>query len=412
MNKTFKKSKTVLYKIFPVAFMLLAVFTIYFYSNPKVSDFYDYTFRVAGSLLNSSVGLNEEPPSWLNEFVPYGGKWYSVFPLGSVLTMIPFAYAQSLGILKDMPSAFIAALAASLSCLFMYLISLHYAITKTKRYLLIAAMLFGTWLWTNLTMAGAWQLALGWALAGQLGAVYFAVYNRNAFWAGVFFALAFGNRTEILLAAPVLMYLLLRPDLAKLQSYLRPSKHIIIQVAKFSLVPAILGILTLLYNNIRFDSYFDFGYARIPGVLDEPWYRDGIFSYKYIPRQAEEMLLKLWRAIPNFPTLVPDPFSNSILISSPFLALVARFGSRDKILKYLSLAMIIILTVFLWMHGNSGGWQFGYRYAIILLPWIFVVLLENGGKKLTLLESMLFVYSIAVTAYATYLFHWTEVIQI
>ena len=32
-------------------------------------------------------------------------------------------------------------------------------------------------------------------------------------------------------------------------------------------------------------------------------------------------------------------------------------------------------------HGNPGGWQFSYRYATILLPWMFLLLAGNGPAK-------------------------------
>ncbi len=35
-------------------------------------------------------------------------------------------------------------------------------------------------------------------------------------------------------------------------------------------------------------------------------------------------------------------------------------------------------------HGNPGGWQFSYRYATILLPWMFLLLAGNGPAKLSL----------------------------
>jgi hypothetical protein len=57
-------------------------------------------------------------------------------------------------------------------------------------------------------MASAWQLALGFAMVGELGAIYFTVFNRRPLLAGAFFALAFGNRTEVLLTAPIFMFLL------------------------------------------------------------------------------------------------------------------------------------------------------------------------------------------------------------
>ena len=371
--------------------------------------------------------------------------------------MLPFAFFKTIGAIKDMPAALISALTASAICLFLLLIGQRYEIDWSKRILLALGILFGTWMWTNETMAGAWQLALGFAMIGELGAIYFTVYNKRPWLAGLFFALAFGNRTEVLLTAPIFMYLLLRepqlqitdyklqnaeteteklnvkikkkkgkkaePKIESKQSFVKNFKSEMLNLkseiirnpqsairylTKFCAVPFVLGILTLCYNYVRFHSFTDFGYARIPGVLDEPWYNHGIFSVWYIPGQAWEMLIKMWETRENFPYLRPNGFSSSILFSSPFLFLLLRTGSRDKVLKYLSWLAIIILTFILWMHGNSGGWQFGYRYAMVLLPWVFVILLENSPKKISIPEIIFFTISFLLNAFSIYLYHWTE----
>ena len=442
-----------------IAVFIAAAFLVYYFSNPKPQHYYDYTFRVAEIILRGGgAGFAEKPPSWLNEFVPFAGNWYSVFPLGAVLTMIPFAVFKAVGIIKDMPGAFIAALSASAISVFLFLIASRYEYDWNKRILLITSVLFGTWMWTNLTFAGAWQLALGFAMIGELGAIYFTVYNRKPFIAGAFFALAFGNRTENLLTAPIFMFLLARPTalqnstlesertenliekkkkakskhkkqrienrseesvLQKIKTELtlfvidtrNNPRYVIRLLAAFCVVPFFLGVATLIYNYVRFGSFADFGYARIPGVLEEPWYQHGIFSIWYIRGQAYEMLFRLWETKANFPFYVPNGFSSSILLTSPFLFFTFRRGARDKRLKYAASASIFILTFLLWIHGNSGGWQFGYRYAMILLPWIFLILLENSPRKITVSEWILYGFSIVANAYATYLFHWTEYIK-
>jgi hypothetical protein len=175
----------------------------------------------------------------------------------------------------------------------------------------------------------------------------------------------------------------------------------------FCAVPLLLGTATLIYNYVRFHSISDFGYARIPGVLNEPWYNHGIFSVYYIPRQIWEMLLRLWEWRPTFPLPMPNPFSSSILISSPFLLFALRPGSRDKVLKYACWLAILIICILLWMHGNSGGWQFGYRYAIAALPFLFVIMLESSPQKVSPLEWAAYSVAFGLNAYATWLFHWT-----
>ncbi len=427
---------------------LYAVITIlttvvYYFSNPKPQGYYDYTFRVAANILGGNIAFTEKQPSWLNEFVPFEGFYYSVFPLGSVVTMIPFALLKVAGLINDMPAAFLAALLAAVICLFLFLIGRRYDVEPTRLIVMALGVLFGTWMWTNLTMAGAWQLALGFAMVGELGAIYFTVYDRRPLIAGLFFALAFGNRTENLLTAPIFFWLLCRErengrtgegekgskgdgekgsDGAKATATatatgpsVSPSPAIpfspsplLLRIATFCVFPFVLGVLTLVYNYVRFHSFTDFGYARIPGVLNEPWYNHGIFSYQYIPRQMWEMMWRPWETRALFPYLVPNPFSSSIFWSSPFILFAMRFGSRDRALKYAAWIAVLVLCILLWIHGNSGGWQFGYRYAMVCLPWLFVIMLESSPKKLTPLEWAAYGFSFVANIYSTWLFHWTE----
>lgn len=397
---------------------VVAVGLAYYFSNPKPNSYYDYTFRVAENLLRGSIGFPQRPPSWVNEFVPFEGLWYSVFPLGSVVSMVPFALLKVAGVIQDMPSALIYALLAGVSCLFLLKIGSIYDRTLSRIVLMSCGILFGTFMWTNLTMGGAWQLALGFAMVSELGAIYFTVFDRRPVIAGAFFALAFGNRTEILLTAPIFLYLLNRRDAEtpreEKQDRVSSSFFQRLDFKKavaFCVVPFVLGVSTLIYNYIRFHSFTDFGYSRIPGVLDEPWYNHGIFSIWYIPRQAWEMLLKLWEVKDAFPYLVPNGFSSSILLSSPFILFSLRSGSRDKVLKYCAWAAIAVMTILLWMHGNSGGWQFGYRYWMVCLPWLFVILLESSPKTISPLELAAYILSFLANLYATWLFHWTSYLR-
>ena len=419
---------------------------VYYFSNPRSTSFYDYTFRIAGEMLHGRVGMVETPPPWLNEMVPMGDRYYSVFPLGSVLTMLPVALLQGMRHMAAFPSAMIVALAAGATVLLLFLLASRYDDTLQRRVLLALFPLFGTWMWCNLAFAGAWQIALGFAVLGQAGALYFVLVKRRPLVAGFFFALAFGNRTEVMLAAPVFLYLLARakpgvitsgsiaprikaagkreartnlrePDSfpARLRTaWSRTFQALVDQrraVALFLLFPLALGLLTLAYNDARFSSVSDFGYARIPGVLNEPWYAHGIFSLYAIPLNAHTMLFETWKRMDGFPYLVPNGFGESIFLSSPFLFLLPRRGARDRGLKRAWWMAIAILTFLLWCHGNPGGWQFSYRYAMVLLPWIFLILLENGPRKPSAAEWALLSLSILINGYATYLFLWTGYVK-
>jgi hypothetical protein len=123
------------------------------------------------------------------------------------------------------------------------------------------------------------------------------------------------------------------------------------------------------------------------------------------------MLLTSWKRIPTYPYLVPTGFGGSIFLSSPYLIFLFRRGAREATLKWLAWAAIAVLTFVLWCNGNPGGWQFSYRYAMVLLPWMFLILLENSPRKVTPLELVLFVASVAINAYGTFLFLWTDYVR-
>jgi len=182
-------------------------------------------------------------------------------------------------------------------------------------------------------------------------------------------------------------------------------------IDRFVAIPIALGVLTLVYNYARFSSIFDFGYARIPGVLDEPWYQHGIFSIRAIPLNAESMLIETWRRVDHFPYIVPTGFGGSIFLSCPFLIYLFRIGARDATLKTLAWVSIAVLTFVLWLHGNPGGWQISYRYAMELLPWMFLILLESSPKRVSLTEVALLIASIVINAYTMWLFLWTQYIN-
>ena len=159
---------------------------------------------------------------------------------------------------------------------------------------------------------------------------------------------------------------------------------------------------------MRFHSIFDFGYFHIPEVRDEPWYEHGLFSLQSIPWNVQEMLFEGFHDEPDFPFISFPPFGCSILLSSPFLFLIFRNGGKYKTVSWIAIG---ILTFVLWCHGNPGGWQFSYRYAMILLPWMFLLLTSNGPPKLAITESALFAVSVAINAMAAWLYLWTDKIQ-
>jgi len=416
-----------------VGVSLLAAVAFYFSTKPTLRHL-NYTAEIASALLEGDLGVREKPPEWLNEMIPYGSRYYSAFPLGAVVSMLPVALLQKTSLIHNFPARVLAALIAGACVYFFFQFAKafgpHYSSLKPKplarRILLALFPVFGTWTWCNLGMAGAWQIALGLALLGETAALYFTLARPSPFIAGAFFALAFGNRTELLITFPVYLYLFWRrsggagmaasasssdtPDVGKLGW--QKIKQALGENARtffdFLILPVTLALLTAAYNFARFHSIFDFGYFHIPEVRDEPWYEHGLFSLQSIPWNVHTMLFEGFGDMPSFPFVTFPPFGCSIFLSSPFLFLIFREDGKYKAVCWIAIA---ILTFVLWCHGNPGGWQFSYRYAMILLPWVFLLLTGSGRPKISATEAALFAVSVAINLTATWLFLWTDQIQ-
>src|SRR4051794_4680926 len=283
-----------------IAISLFAALAFYFSTNPTLRDL-DYTAEIASAFLRGDVGFREKPPEWLNEMIPYGNKYYSAFPLGAVVSMLPVALLEKASLIHNFPARILAALIAGACVYFFFQVAKAFGPDYsslgpkplTRRILLALFPVFGTWTWCNLGMGGAWQIALGLAVLGETAALYFTLVRPSPFIAGAFFTLAFGNRTELLITTPLYLYLfwsrsaevrqahglsvdssggaaishssaphhwLCPPGAAaawkKFKQALRENAPMLFD---FLTLPVTLVLLTATYNFMRFHSILDFG---------------------------------------------------------------------------------------------------------------------------------------------------------
>src|SRR2546430_51837 len=96
-----------------------AAVAFYFSTNATLHDL-DYTADIASALLRGHLGLREKPPEWLNEMIPHGNRYYSAFPLGAVLSMIPIALLQNARLIGNFPAHVLASLIAGCCVYFFF----------------------------------------------------------------------------------------------------------------------------------------------------------------------------------------------------------------------------------------------------------------------------------------------------
>src|SRR5438067_12534897 len=131
-----------------------AAVAFYFSTNATLHDL-DYTADIASALLRGHLGLREQPPEWLNEMIPHGDRYYSAFPLGAVLSMLPVALLQKAKLVHNFPGHVLAALIAG-SCVYFFFqlakaFGPEYSTVERspllRRIMLSLFPVFGTWTW-------------------------------------------------------------------------------------------------------------------------------------------------------------------------------------------------------------------------------------------------------------------------
>src|SRR5213592_2560731 len=313
-----------------IAISLFAAVAFYFSTNPTLHDL-DYTAEIASAFLRGDLGLREKPPEWLNEMIPYGDRYYSAFPLGAVLSMIPIALLQKARLIHNFPAHVLASLIAGCCVYFFFQLAKAFGANYSslepssfgRRILLALFPVFGTWTWCNLGFGGAWQIALGLALLGQTAALYFTLVRPSPLIAGTFFALAYGNRTELLITAPLYLYFFWqRSD----RTSALWSRSMIKQelgkngrmAIRFLSVPVCLAILTAAYNFARFHSIFDFGYTHIPEVHEEPCTSTVFFRSRLFPGTSTRCYFRDLQVFPTFHTSSQTGLAAQYSLPAPF----------------------------------------------------------------------------------------------
>lgn len=183
----------------------------------------------------------------------------------------------------------------------------------------------------------------------------------------------------------------------------RPAKN---KAALVGLVLPVLisgGILGV-YNAARFGSIVDTGYTynttRPPGVKEAAHY--GLFSITHVPGNLYFLLFKGPEAVRvsevsyvlRFPYLRASEWGMGLAFTSPFFLylLLVRLKRRYILSSLLASATGILPSL---LYSGIGIWQFGYRYALDIYPFLVILLASVFTSGVPRLAKLLIVYAIA-----------------
>lgn len=138
------------------------------------------------------------------------------------------------------------------------------------------------------------------------------------------------------------------------------------------------------YNYARFGDFLETGYAK--QYLEGPVTvnRDfGLWSLIHIPTNLYYMFLKMpdpiftsGTQIMQFPYLSIDGSGLSIFITSPIFIWILFSNWKKLQVKFAAITGLIMLLA---LSGSftTGGWSYGYRYAVDFYPFIFIILIYS-----------------------------------
>jgi hypothetical protein len=346
-------------------------FLIFWYSGEGHPTYYDYYVRLSDAFLHGRLYLTEQP-SWLNELVPSNGRLYVVYPPLPAILIIPLVAVVGTSLNQTLVSVFIG----SLSVVLAYVVAGDVmGETQNSVASIWSAVLFGfgTLFWYLTSIGSAWYLAHVVSVFFLFLAIHEALTKARPLLLGLFVGASYWCRLPTILTLTFFAAMIgfaYRWDRAKMQ----------VPVLKLVAGASVFIGLNMLYNYARFGTPFDVAYWLIPGIMDEPWFSQGQFSFSYVSCNLQGLFTALPAVSSEPPYLLPRWTGMAIWVTTPAFIFAFRSSRKEHITWACWLAILAVAAV-LFTRGCSG-WGFGYRYAMDFYPFLFLLTVKGMGERL------------------------------
>ena len=317
------------------------------------------------------MGKNYE---WL-ELAVYNGKYYLSFPPLPSVVMLPFVLLFG----EKTPSNLVSALYGIFTAMIAYKILKKAGMKRGGAVFFAIAYVWGSnMLWLS-TSGGVWFLAQGLNMLLLTACVYFA-QQKMQMAAYAMAALAVGCRPfSVCMFLPLMAYFYTadkdRPRADRIRGQIRSL-----------IIPAFIALCYMLYNYVRFGNVLEFGHNYLPEFTES---EKGQFSLSYILPNLYNLLLRPVTLRADLTLEYPLFDGFMFYIANPMFLIWFAAVVKDVLQKKLDVVRLCIVIailaelLLLCAHKTLGGWQFGARYTVDMLPMALMYLLlkkdEPGG---------------------------------
>lgn len=334
-------------------------------------------FYLADAFLHGRAALDVQLGP--NDVIPAGGRFYVPFAPFPAVALMPIVALLGPVTADQVESGINAVLAAAGVGMCWWLLGRIGVARLVDRFWLTVLFGFSTQILWVTTRGGVWHT--GHLIATILTfACLVELFGRQRAWlVGLLAGAAFLTRAPLAFALPFYA-VMLEPRIvhqaadvvggyvARAAGRARLRAWTLLALG---FLPSVVAFL--LYNQVRFGSPFESGYAlaTLPPFLEEQRAK-GLFSLAHLPMNLEYFLLHLPRVIPTPPFLRPDGLGMSVLLTSPGLLFATQADWRRPRAWWLLGAAVTVLIPTLLYYG--GGWlQYGYRYFLDSVPFVIAL---------------------------------------
>lgn len=358
------------------------------------SSYNSYTLQ-AMAWRDGKLSLGRDYPHL--ELAIYQDDWYVSFP--PVPSLVQWALTFPYGM--NTPDGFVVKLYPLLACLAICLALKKAGLPPLKSAIWALLLIYGSCIWHITLDGGVWYLAQTLGLALSVGAVA-AIYFGHPIWSCAMYALSVGCRPFNVLLGPVLLAIYWMRCKKEGQSFKMGFKKLLPGLCVGLSIAAAYAI----YNYMRFGNPLEFGHTYLPEFQRS---QTGQFNIQHVFTNAKRFFLSL----PFFTSgqgLEAEKFGFSMFLANPAFILLFAWLIEDGIKKRLTAAQgmavgCFILQLFcLLLHRTFGGYQFGARYTLDLLPYCFAYrLCAKQQRGVRWYEAILLALGTGLNLYGAYL---------
>lgn len=336
----------------------------------KDNNYNSYTLQ-ACSWLEGRLDLGQDYP-WL-ELAIYEGKYFVSFPPFPSYVLLPFALIFG----TATPDHFIAIAVTLIGSI--YAVKLVREVAKSDTHIKFwVLMLYFASGYLFVGMNGyVWFIAQSMSFTLSIMSLYYALRGRGG-WSLAFWACAVGCRPMLALYGILLCFILWKGW--KEHHAKETLWDLIRQKWYWAIGAGSIALSYMILNFARFGSIIEFGHNYLPeftrtttGQFNFAYLKENLKNYFRLPQVSENGGPLQFYSADGMAFWLIGPIFLTIMAAWIYAMVKKRKGNLALLLLLPVLAGIHLLIIC--CHKTLGGWQFGNRYLVDMIPWLFFGLL-------------------------------------